>query len=134
MSAENESPSQKRARLTAEIARQRTQLATAYRDIAKPVLYTEYGLRGMGFLRQNPWVLTIIPAGLSTTTSAIAIFRYFFPGKAEPKKTRWLEQAEKKALREGKRAKKTFADHAMKWGGHGWKAFRLYRRFRKFLP
>jgi hypothetical protein len=134
VSAENESPSQKRARLTAEIARQRGQLATAYRDIAKPVLYTEYGLRGMGFLRQNPWILTIIPAGLSSTTSALAIFRYFLPGKTEPKKEHWFGRAKREVEREGKRAKKTFKDHALTWGGHGWKAFRLYRRFRKFLP
>ncbi len=134
MSAENESPSQKRARLTAEIARQRTQLAAAYRDIAKPVLYTEYGLRGMGFLRQNPWILTIIPAGLSSTTSALAIFRYFLPGKTEPKKAKWFGRAERETEREAKRGKKSFTDHAVKWGRHGWKAFRLYRRFRKFLP
>jgi hypothetical protein len=137
MSAENESPAQKQARLSAEIARQRTQLAAAYRDIAKPVLYTEYGLRGMGFLRQNPWVLTVIPASLSTTTSLIALVRYFFPGKAEPRKTKWFgraeRDAERDAKREVKRGKKTLTDHAMKWGGHGWKVFKLYRRARKFL-
>ncbi len=134
MSAEIESLADKQRRLSADIARQRTQLAAAYRGIAKPVLYTEYGLRGTGFLRQNPWILTVIPASLSVTTSVIALVRNFTSGKSAPKKPGWLGRAERDAEREEKRGKKNFTNHLLKWGGHGWKAFRLYRRFRKYLP
>ncbi len=55
--------------------------------MAKPILYTEYGLRGFGFLRQNPWILTVVPAAFSTTTSVLTIIRAL-TGKSEPKKNR----------------------------------------------
>ena len=134
MSAGNETLAEKQRRLAADIARQRTQLAGAYRDIAKPILYTEYGLRGMGFLRSNPWILTIIPASLSTTTSLIAIVKTLIGGKAAPKKAKWFGQAEREAKRDVKRGKKTITDNLLKWGNHGWKAFGIYRRVRKFFP
>jgi len=142
VSAENETLAEKQRRLASDIARQRTQLAGAYRDIAKPILYTEYGLRGMGFLRSNPWILTIIPASLSTTTSLLAIVKTLMGGKALPKKAKWFGNTERKAEREierdaardVKRGKKTLSQHLLHWGGHGWKAYKLYRRVRKFLP
>lgn len=138
MSAENESLAEKQRRLAADIARQRTHLAGAYRDIAKPILYTEYTLRGMGFLRSNPWVLTVIPAGLSVTTSVLAITRAVFGGKAAPKKSKGLRRAgrdlEEGIEREAKRAKQTLAQHAKVWGFRAWKLFRIYRRIRKYFP
>ncbi len=134
MSADYETLAEKQRRLAADIARQRTQLAGAYRDIAKPILYTEYGLRGMGFLRSNPWILTIVPAGLSTTTSLIAIIRNFIPAKYAPKKAKWFNQATREAKRDVKREGKSVTDHLLHWGGHGWKAYKIYRHFRKFLP
>ncbi|HEX4139018.1 MAG TPA: hypothetical protein VHY09_01630 [Candidatus Methylacidiphilales bacterium] len=134
MSADHETLAEKQRRLAGDIARQRTQLAAAYRDIAKPVLYTEYGLRGLGFLRSNPWILTVIPAGLTTTNSVIAIIRNFIPGKAAPKKAKWFGNAKSEAARDVKRGKKTIADHARNLAGHGWKAFKIYRRVRKFFP
>lgn len=135
MSTGRESLGEKQRRLAADIARQRTQLAGAYRDIAKPILYTEYGLRGMGFLRSNPWILTIIPASLSTTTSVLAIVRAFTTGKPAPKKARWFARAaERDVEQEAKREKKTLLNHALKWSGHGWKAFKIYRRVRKYFP
>lgn len=134
MSGETESVSERQRRLSADIARQRTQLAAAYRDIAKPILYTEYGLRGMGFLKQNPWILSVVPASLSTTTSLIALVRLFVPGKAAPKKAKWFGRAEREVERDAKREKKSVLDHALKWSGHGWRAFSIYRRIRKYLP
>ena len=135
MSAGHESFSEKQRRLAADIERQRGQLATAYRDIAKPILYTEYGLRGFGFLRQNPWILTIVPASLSTTTSLIAIVRNFIPGKTVPRKFKWFgRESAKETEREAKRETKGLASHAVKWAGHGLKAFKLYRRVRKYFP
>jgi hypothetical protein len=142
VSAENETLAEKQRRLAADIARQRGQLAGAYRDIAKPILYTEYGLRGMGFLRSNPWILTIIPASLSTTTSVLAIAKTLMGLKSSPKKAKWFGKAgrtaerevERDAEREVKRGKKSITDNLLHWGGHGWKAYKIYRRVRKFLP
>jgi len=138
MSADHETLAEKQRRLAGDIARQRTQLASAYRDIAKPVLYTEYGLRGMGFLRSNPWILTIVPASLSTTTSIIAIVKTLMGAKTAPKKAKWFGKAERTAEREAareiKRGKRSLTDNLLHWGGHGWKAYKIYRRVRKFLP
>jgi hypothetical protein len=131
MSAEGESLAEKQRRLAADIARQRGELATAYRDIAKPILYTEYGLRGFGFLRQNPWVLTIVPATFSTTTTLIGLIRMLTSPKAAPRKAKWFGRAEEK---EAKRESKGIAGHVMKWGGHGWRIFKIYRRVRKYFP
>lgn len=130
MSSATESLAEKQRRLAADIARQRTALAGAYRDIAKPILYTEYGLRGFGFLRQNPWLLTIIPATFSTTTSVITLVRTL-TAKPAPRKPKLFGR---KAEREARRAKATITDHAMKWGGRGWRLFKIYRRVRKYFP
>jgi hypothetical protein len=134
MSANGESLAEKQRRLAADIARQRGELTNAYRDIAKPILYTEYGLRGFGFLRQNPWILTIIPATFSTTTSVFALLRNFKGSKTEPRKFKWFgRDAEKETERVAKGEAKGIAGHVMKWGGRGWKLFRLYNKARKFF-
>jgi hypothetical protein len=134
MSTEKESLAQRQARIAADIARQRGELAEAYRDLAKPLLYTEYGLRGMGFLRQNPWVLTIVPAAFSVTTSAVGLVRAV-TGKPEARKfSIFGREAEKEAKRAAKRESRGIGGHMLHWGGRGWKIFKLYRRIRKFLP
>ena len=130
MSYPGETLAEKQHRLAADIARQRGQLADAYRDIAKPILYTEYALRGFGFLRQNPWVLTIGPATFSIVSTVIGLIRNK-PAKSDRRKSKWFAREEE---REAGRETKGLMGHAMKWGGHGWKIFRLYRRFRKYLP
>ena len=134
MSPDGESLAEKQRRLAADIARQRGELATAYRDIARPILYTEYGLRGFGFLRQNPWVLTIVPAAFSTTTTLIGLVRTLKPGKTEPRKFKWLgREGEQEVKRAAKREAKGLAGHFLRWGGRGWKLFRLYNKARKFF-
>jgi hypothetical protein len=134
MSENGETLAEKQRRLAADIARQRGQLAAAYRDLAKPILYTEYGLRGFGFLRQNPWILTIVPAAFSTTTSVLALVRTL-TAKPAPKKLKWFgREAARETEREARRVKKTLTDHAMTWGGRGWKLFKLYKRVRKYFP
>ena len=131
MSSDGESLAEKQRRLAADIARQRGQLAAAYRDLAKPILYTEYGLRGFGFLRQNPWVLTIVPAAFSTTTAVVSLVRNLKTPKTVPRKFKWFgREAEKEARRESK----GIASHFFKWGGRGWRIFRLVHKIRKFLP
>jgi len=115
-------PTQERSHLIAQIARQRGELADAYRNLAKPIQYTEYGLRGFGFLRANPWILTLVPALVTTTTTIVGAVRNKSP-KTPPRRR---EKAEKEA--------KGFVGHVARWSGRGLKLFKLYRTVRKFLP
>jgi hypothetical protein len=126
MSEPGESMDQRRAHLAAEIARQRGELAEAYRNLAKPIQYTEYGLRGFGFLRANPWVLTLVPALVTVTSSVIGVVRNK-PAKPAPRLRHKLE-------REAGREAKGVVQHLAKWGGRGWILFKFYRGVRRFLP
>ena len=114
---------ERRAHLAAEIARQRGDLAVAYRNLEKPILYTEYGLKGFGFIRQNPWVLTAIPAALSVSSTIFGLVRNKSAKPAARPKERMDE-----------RRSKGIIGHATKWGQRGWKLFQLYRRVRTYLP
>ncbi len=51
----------RRAALTLEIARQRAELGQAWQRLEQPIHYAEYGLRGFGFLRANPWIFAALP-------------------------------------------------------------------------
>src|SRR5471030_1533696 len=64
-----------RAQIVAEIARQRGELAAAYRDLEKPIRYTEYGMRGFGFLRSNPWIFVAVPAVFSVASNLLGLGR-----------------------------------------------------------
>jgi len=119
-------PTQERTHLIAQIARQRGELAEAYLNLAKPLEYTEKGMRGFAFLRSNPWVLTIVPAALSITSTVIGLIRNK-PAKVSPRRRKELE-------RDAEREGKGFAHHAAKWGGRGWRLFKFYRGVRKFFP
>ena len=130
MSDARESLADKQRRLAADIARQRSQFAQAYRDIERPVHYGEQALRGLGFIRQNAWIFTAVPATLSITTTIINLLRNK-PAKASSKRGKWFARD---AEREVRRESKSLAGHFLKWGGHGWRLFRLYRRVRKFFP
>jgi hypothetical protein len=119
---------EKRHELTAKIARQRGELATAYHNLAKPIHYAEQGLKGFGFLRANPWIFSVVPAVFTITSAVVGIVRNK-PAVAA-KSARLVREEEKLA----KKAPKSFAGHAIKWGGHGWKLFKLYRKFKRFIP
>ena len=114
---------ERRVQLAATIARQRGELAEAYRNIEKPIRYTEYGMKGFGFLRQNPWVLTVIPAALSISSTVFGLVKNK-PAKAAPRPKKDTEEPRSKG----------FVGHAAKWGKRGWKLFQFYRRVRTYLP
>jgi len=123
MSLDHQNYSERRGVLVAQIARQRGELAEAYRNLEKPIRYTEYSMKGFGFLRQNPWVLTLIPAALSISSTLFGLVRNK-PAQAAPRKKQVTDE----------RRPKGFVGHATRWGKRGWKLFQLYRRVRKFLP
>jgi hypothetical protein len=134
MSDPVESADQRRAHLIAEIARQRGEFSVAYRNIGKPIQYFEYGMRGFGFLRQNPWVLSVVPAVFTISSAIVGMTR---APKAEPKLSmiEKLKRATtaKRAEKVERKAEKSLLGHAFHWGGRGLKLYRLYKKVRKFL-
>jgi hypothetical protein len=127
-----ESMDQRRARLTAEIARQRADLGNAYRNLHKPIQMGESGLRAFGFMRQNAWIFSAIPASLNVVTFLFGL-REMISGKSAAKAA---AAKERRALeREVERkAPKSLLGHAMHWGGHGWRVYKIYNRVKKYLP
>jgi hypothetical protein len=125
-----ESLEDRRRHLIAEIARQRGQLADAYRNLATPIHYTENAMRGFGFLRENAWIFS---AATTTFTVGSALLGLLGLGKGKPSE---LTKAERKRLAdlERERMPKGFAGKLMKWGGHGFRAFKIYRRIKRFIP
>ncbi len=130
MKLDGETLDQRRARLAADIARQRGELTVAYRNIAAPLHYTEQAMRGFGFLRQNPWVVSIVPA-IFTIGSTLWGLK-----KGGGEKASRLGRSERARLREleHERAPKGLFGRVVKLGGHGWKVFKLYRKVRPFFP
>ncbi len=126
-----ESMDQRRARLAADIARQRGDLATAYRNLHKPIELGESGLRAFGFMRQNAWIFTAVPATLNIVT-----FLFGVKDMISGKSAKAAAAKERKTLeREVERKKsRSLVDHALHWGGHGWRVYKIYNRVKKYLP
>jgi len=113
---------ERRRHLAAEIARQRGDLAEAYRNLEKPIHYAEYGLRGFGFLRKNPWVFVAAPAAVKLVSTLLGLKNQKSP-KPAPRQRQGIEDRPK-----------GWKKHVVTWGGHGWRLFKLYRRVRTYLP
>jgi len=122
MSLRHENFAERRGLLAAEIARQRGELAVAYRNLEKPIHYAEYGLRGFGFLRKNPWVVAAVPAIVSIASTLLGLKKKM-SSKPLPRQRPSVEARPKGIV-----------GHAVKWGGHGWRLFKLYRRVRTYFP
>ena len=122
MSLFGENLSERRGLLVAQIARQRGELAEAYRNLEKPIHYAEYGLRGFGFLRKNPWVIAAVPAVVSIASTLLGLGKKKSP-KPMPVQRQSVENRPKGIV-----------GHALKLGGHGWRLYKLYRRVRTYFP
>jgi hypothetical protein len=122
MSLRHENFAERRGLLAAEIARQRGELAEAYRNLEEPIHYAEYGLRGFGFLRKNPWVIAAVPAVVSIGSTLLGLKKKI-SSHPLPRQRQSIEARPKGVL-----------GHAVKWGGHGWRAFQFYRRVRRYFP
>lgn len=121
MSLRHENLAERRGLLSAEIARQRGELAEAYHNIAKPIHYAEYGMRGFGFFRKNSWVFAAVPAVFSIASTLLSL-RKGKSGRPLPRQSQRIEAPPKGVL-----------GHALKWSGHGWRLFKIYRRLRHFF-
>jgi len=109
----------RRVLLSAEIARQRGELAQAYQNLAKPIHYAENGMRAFGFLRQNPWVFMAVPSVLSILSTVFG----------------WRKQkAIKPAQQQAAAPKPTgIKGKLTTWGGYAWQLVQLYRRVRPYF-
>jgi len=132
MKHSQESLALRRQHLSQQIAMQRADLAQAYRGLAKPLAYTQKVIVGAQALKQNAWAIALLPSVISL---GFSFFGWKKKGKAGLLGLLGLaqdEEKEKRALeREAvARARKPI----MKWVGHGWKLFKLYRRVRRYMP
>ncbi|MCE0483394.1 MAG: YqjK-like family protein [Methylacidiphilales bacterium] len=107
----------RRARLIAQIAQQRGELAAAYQNLERPIHYAEYGMRGFGFLRQNPWIFMAVPAVVSIAGTLLGSRKG--KGKTATAVAAPVQQQKQKPLR--------------KWAGYAWELFQLYRRVRPYF-
>jgi hypothetical protein len=122
MSLDHENFAERRGLLAAQIARQRGELAEAYRNLEQPIHYAEYGMRGFGFLRKNPWVFAAAPAVVSVASTLLGL-RKKKSSRPAPIQRQSMEN------RPG-----GFGKHIVKLGRHGWRLFQLYRRVRSYFP
>jgi hypothetical protein len=123
MNLPRENFAERRGLLAAQIARQRGELVEAYHNLEKPIHYAEYGMRGFGFLRKNPWVIAAVPAVLSIASTLLGL-RKKKSSTPSPEKQQYSGESEPKGLHK----------HVLIWGGHGWRLYKLYRRIRTYLP
>jgi len=121
MSLPNENFAERRGLLAVQIARQRGELAEAYRNLEKPIHYAEYGMRGFGFLRKNPWFFVALPAVLSMASTFFGLRKK----KSVPPPPSQPQSVEGPP--------KGFLGHAAKWSGHGWQLYKFYRRIRRYF-
>jgi hypothetical protein len=113
---------ERRRHLIAEIARQRGELAEAYRNLEKPIHYAEYGMRGFGFLRKNPWVFVAAPAVVKLASTFIG-HKTQKAAKPSPRQRPSIENKPK-----------GWQKHVVTLGQNGWRLYQLYRRIRTYLP
>jgi len=106
--------------LAAQIARQRVELAQAYRQLEKPFHYAEYGVKGFSFIRNNPWIVAVAPA----------VFGLVLKGFGKKKSPAPKPEQRQSISSEPKGIK----EHAVVWSGRAWQLYQLYRRVRHLLP
>ena len=125
-----ESLSERRKNLSHQIARQRTELAVAYRGLLKPFQYTETGISAVKALRKNGWLIALAPSVVSL------IYSFFGWKKAE--KPGLFQRLRRKGKPQEVEAEEEVAAKVKKpmsrWAGRAWSAFQVYRRVRPFLP
>ncbi len=109
----------RREQLAAQIDRHRVELGEAYLRLEKPIRYAEYGMRGFGFIRSNPWIFAAVPAFFS-------VVRTVFGGKK--KKSSKFQPGQ-----EQKPTDKVLTSLQL-WMNRAWQVYQLYRRARTFIP
>jgi hypothetical protein len=124
----------RREHLEKQIARQRAELAEAYRDLGRPLKYTQTGIKGFQFLKQNGWLLALSPSVVGLVFSFLGWKKtdqprpkwFPFPWKKKPVE----DEAEKEESGISRRARPLL--HRLI--RHGVSAFKIYRKVRPFIP
>jgi len=126
----------RRNSLAREISRQRGELAQAYRQLEKPIRYTEYGMKGFAFIRQNQWVLTAAPALMGSLPSIINLVSSAFGWRKKKKvPAQHLAPAPSQATTPTTAKKLSRVSQALMSGAEqGVRAYNLYRRIRSLIP
>lgn len=130
MNLAKESLALKRQHLSHQIALQRTELAHAYRGLAKPLEYTQKVIVGAQALKQNAWLVALLP---SVVSLGFSFFGWKKKGRAGLLGLLGLSQEEEKLKLEREAAAKAKRP-IMKLLGHGWSLFKIYRRVRRYMP
>ena len=119
----------RRRQLMEDIFKQRIDFANAYRDLGKPLEYTQKTVVGLKMLQQNAWLIALAPTAVNLLFSTFGwkkaprgnLLGRLFGGERRA--------FQRQAQREAHAAKKPL----MRWLGHGWRLFRIYRRVRRFF-
>jgi len=125
-----------RQRLVGDIARQRVELVAAYSQLEKPIRYTEYGMKGFAFIRQNQWLLTVAPALLGSVPSLINLASSAFGWRKKKKAAPVQRSAPSPEVAAPATTKKLSRVSQALMGGveQGLRAYNIYRRVRSLIP
>ena len=124
--------SERRKYLSEKIARERIDLAVAYRGLIKPFQIVDKGIVGINLLRKNTWLLALAPSAVGLLFSFFGLEKKKKPGllgRLRGKAARSTDLDEERAEIVAK-AKKPIS----RWGRRAWAAFQMYRKVRPFFP
>jgi hypothetical protein len=126
----------RREQLARQISGQRRDLAEAYRDLGKPIAYTQAGIKGVQILKQNAWLIALAPSAIGIVTGLLNLRKkddapkrglFDFWKKKAPAAEEEAAEIEAQA---GQRARPLLR----RLIGHGVTAFKVYRRVRPYIP
>ena len=123
--------SDKRQKLSEQIARQRTELAVAYRGLIKPFQYADTSVVALNALRKNGWLISMAPSVVSLVFSFFGWEKKGKPSLLGRLRGNTKGAAKEESVKQVSRAGKPLA----RWGARAWSAFQVYRKVRPyFLP
>ena len=120
----------RRKELSEKIARQRTELAVAYRGLIKPFQYADTSVAALKVIRKNGWILGMAPSAVSLAFSFLGWEKKSKPGLLARLKQRARPKAETLEEELPPKLKKPLR----KLAGHAWSLFQVYRKVRPYFP
>jgi hypothetical protein len=126
----------RREHLAKLMARQRADLAEAYRDLGRPLKYTQVGIKGLQAVKENAWIIGVAP------TVVGLLFTLFGLKKADKTRSKWFPfsfgKKKRAAVEEAGEAEGEVSRRARplltRLLRHGISAFKVYRKVRPFIP
>ncbi len=128
---------ERREQLARQIAGQRRELAEAYRDLGKPLHYTQVAVKGVQVLQKNAWLIGLAPTAVSLVFAFLGwqkpekpkrgLFNFWKKKGPEPTEAEAAAELESKLPRRARPLLRQLL-------GHGVTAFKIYRRVRPYIP